>query len=171
MFQLINGCKYLHANWVLHRDLKPANIMVTSSGIVKIGDFGLAWGFHKPLQPLFSGDEVVVTIWYRAPELLLGSWHYDPAIDMWAAGCIFAELLSLRPIFKGEEAKADSKKVPFQRSQMQKIIDILGIPTKDQWPLLTSLPEYGQLLSLQSYSSRIQNQSTIGRPLKTASTF
>jgi cyclin-dependent kinase 8/11 len=158
-FQLINGCKYLHANWILHRDLKPANIMVTSSGVVKIGDFGLARCFHKPLQPLFSGDKVVVTIWYRAPELLLGSWHYDPAIDMWAVRCIFAELLSLRPVFKGEEAKADSKKVPFQRSKMQKIIDILGVPTKDQWPLLTSLPEYGQLLSLQSHSSRIQNQS------------
>jgi cyclin-dependent kinase 8/11 len=78
---------------------------------------------------------------------------------MWAVGCIFAELLSLRQIFKGEEAKADSKKVPFQHSQMQKIIDVLGVPTKDQWPLLTSLPEYGQLSSLQSYSSRIQNQN------------
>ncbi|RDL30752.1 uncharacterized protein BP5553_10097 [Venustampulla echinocandica] len=162
IFQLINGCKYLHANWVLHRDLKPANIMVTSSGVVKIGDFGLARPFYKPLQSLFSGDKVVVTIWYRAPELLLGSWHYGPAVDMWAVGCIFAELLSLRPIFRGEEAKADIKKVPFQRSQMQKIIDILGVPTKDQWPLLTSLPEYNQFLSLQplkSYSSRTQNQN------------
>jgi cyclin-dependent kinase 8/11 len=73
MFQLINCCKYSHANWVLHRDLKPANIMVTSSGVVKIGDFGLARCSHKPLQPLFSWDKVVVTIWYRAPELLLGS--------------------------------------------------------------------------------------------------
>jgi cyclin-dependent kinase 8/11 len=78
---------------------------------------------------------------------------------MWAVGCIFAELLSLRQIFKGEEDKVDSKKVPFQHSQMQKIIDVLGVPTKDQWPLLTSLPEYGQLSSLQSYSSRIQNQN------------
>ncbi|CZR62463.1 related to cyclin-dependent kinase E-1 [Phialocephala subalpina] len=161
MFQLINGCRYLHSNWILHRDLKPANIMVTSSGVVKIGDFGLARCFHKPLQPLFSGDKVVVTIWYRAPELLLGSWHYDPAVDMWAVGCIFAELLALRPIFKGEEAKAESKRVPFQRSQMQKIIDILDMPTKDQWPLITSMPEYNQLSSLQphlSQSSRAQNQ-------------
>lgn len=149
MFQLLNGCQYLHANWVLHRDLKPANIMVTSSGEVKIGDLGLARLFYKPLHSLFSGDKVVVTIWYRAPELLLGSRHYTPAIDMWAVGCIFAELLSLRPIFKGEEAKMDSKKtVPFQRNQMQKIVDIMGMPTKEKWPNLVSMPEYNQLPSL-----------------------
>ncbi|KAJ0109146.1 hypothetical protein J7T55_002338 [Diaporthe amygdali] len=150
MFQLLNGCQYLHANWVLHRDLKPANIMVTSAGEVKIGDLGLARMFQKPLHSLYSGDKVVVTIWYRAPELLLGSRHYTPAIDMWALGCIFAELLSLRPIFKGEEAKMDSKKtVPFQRNQMQKIVDIMGLPTKERWPLLVHMPEYGSLSQLQ----------------------
>lgn len=150
MFQLLNGCQYLHTNWVMHRDLKPANIMVTSSGEVKIGDLGLARLSYKPLHSLYSGDKVVVTIWYRAPELLLGSRHYTPAIDMWAVGCIFAELLSLRPIFKGEEAKMDSKKtVPFQRNQMQKIVDIMGLPTKERWPLLTSTPEYSQLATLQ----------------------
>lgn len=150
MFQLLNGCQYLHTNWVLHRDLKPANIMVTSSGEVKIGDLGLARLFYKPLHALFSGDKVVVTIWYRAPELLLGSKHYTPAIDMWAVGCIFAELLSLRPIFKGEEAKMDNKKtVPFQRNQMQKIVDIMGLPTKERWPYLTSMPDYSHLSSLQ----------------------
>lgn len=146
MFQLLNGCQYLHTNWVLHRDLKPANIMVTSSGEVRIGDLGLARRFDKPLHSLFSGDKVVVTIWYRAPELILGSYHYTPAIDMWAIGCIFAELLSLRPIFKGEEAKMDSKKqVPFQRNQMQKIVEVMGLPTKERWPLLPTMPEYSQL--------------------------
>ncbi|KIN05807.1 hypothetical protein OIDMADRAFT_38262 [Oidiodendron maius Zn] len=151
MFQLLNGCQYLHSNWVLHRDLKPANIMVTSSGEVKIGDLGLARLFNKPLHSLFSGDKVVVTIWYRAPELLLGSRHYTPAIDMWAVGCIFAELLSLRPIFKGEEAKMDSKKtVPFQRNQMQKIVEIMGLPTKEKWPNLVSMPEYLQLSTLSA---------------------
>lgn len=149
MFQLLNGCHYLHTNWVLHRDLKPANIMVTSAGEVKIGDLGLARRFDKPLHSLFSGDKVVVTIWYRAPELILGSYHYTPAIDMWAVGCIFAELLSLRPIFKGEEAKMDSKKtVPFQRNQMQKIMEIMGPPAKAKWPLLPTMPEYGQLNTL-----------------------
>jgi cyclin-dependent kinase 8/11 len=150
MFQLLNGCQYLHSNWVLHRDLKPANIMVTSAGEVKIGDLGLARRFDKPLHSLYSGDKVVVTIWYRAPELILGTRHYTPAIDMWAVGCIFAELLSLRPIFKGEEAKMDSKKtVPFQRNQMQKIVEIMGLPTKERWPLLPAMPEANQLANLQ----------------------
>ena len=151
LFQLLNGLLYLHTNWVLHRDLKPANIMVTSKGEVRIGDLGLARLFYKPLHSLYSGDKVVVTIWYRAPELLLGSKHYTPAVDLWAVGCIFAELLSLRPIFKGEEAKMDSKKtVPFQRNQMQKIVEILGMPTKEKWPGLVHQTEYTQLQTLSS---------------------
>ncbi|CAI6097568.1 unnamed protein product [Clonostachys chloroleuca] len=150
LFQLLNGCHYLHTSWVLHRDLKPANIMVTEGGRVKIGDLGLARRFDKPLASLFGGDKVVVTIWYRAPELILGSYHYTPAIDLWAIGCIFAELLSLRPIFKGEEAKLDSKKtVPFQRNQMQKIVEIMGMPTRERWPLLSSMPDYNQLSSVR----------------------
>ncbi|KAI9787006.1 MAG: cyclin-dependent protein kinase [Peltula sp. TS41687] len=150
MFQLLNGLVYLHSNWVLHRDLKPANIMVTKGGEVKIGDLGLARLFYKPIHSLYSGDKVVVTIWYRAPELLLGTKHYTPAVDMWAVGCIFAELLSLRPIFKGEEMKMDGKKtVPFQRNQMYKIIETVGLPTKDRWPSVVHLPEYGQLQSFK----------------------
>lgn len=151
LFQLLNGLYYLHSSWVMHRDLKPANIMMTSKGEVRIGDLGLARLFNKPLHSLYSGDKVVVTIWYRAPELLLGSRHYTPAVDLWAVGCIFAELLSLRPIFKGEEAKMDSKKtVPFQKNQMQKIVEILGMPTKEQWPGLIHLQEYTQLQTLSS---------------------
>lgn len=157
LFQLLNGLLYLHSNWVLHRDLKPANIMVTSKGEVRIGDLGLARLFHKPLHSLWSGDKVVVTIWYRAPELLLGSKHYTPAVDLWAVGCIFAELLSLRPIFKGEEAKMDNKKtVPFQRNQVQKIVEIIGMPTKDKWPGLLHQPEYSQLQTVP-YPGRDNN--------------
>lgn len=153
MYQIFSGLLYLHQNWVIHRDLKPANIMVTSGGAIKIGDLGLARLFWKPLHALFSGDKVVVTIWYRAPELLLGSRHYTPAIDLWAVGCIFAELLSLRPIFKGEEAKQDSKKaVPFQRNQMGKIGEILGLPKKTDWPLLASMPEFPNLSSVSMHN-------------------
>ena len=129
IYQLLNGVLYLHSCHILHRDLKPANILITSNGIVKIGDLGLARLIYEPLQPLFQGDKVVVTIWYRAPELLLGARHYTTAIDIWAVGCVMAELASLRPIFKGEEAKLDSKKnVPFQRDQLLKIFEVRGTP-------------------------------------------
>ncbi|KAM9891773.1 hypothetical protein OXX79_010487, partial [Metschnikowia pulcherrima] len=118
IWQVLNGVTFLHKNWIFHRDLKPANIMVSSDGVVKIGDLGLARKFNNPLQSLYTGDKVVVTIWYRAPELLFGTRYYTPAIDLWAVGCILAELLSLRPIFKGEEAKIDlgnKKSIPFQK--------------------------------------------------------
>jgi cyclin-dependent kinase 8/11 len=129
IYQLLNGLQYLHDSHILHRDLKPANILITLTGIVKIGDLGLARLTYQPLQPLFAGDKVVVTIWYRSPELLMGSKHYHKAVDCWAVGCVMAELASLRPIFKGEEAKLDSKKnVPFQKDQLLKVIEVLGKP-------------------------------------------
>lgn len=157
MYQLLSGLLHLHQNWVMHRDLKPANIMVTSGGNIKIGDLGLARLFNKPLQALFTGDKVVVTIWYRAPELLLGTRHYTPAIDLWAVGCIFAELMSLRPIFKGEESKQDAKKaVPFQRNQMGKIGEILGLPNKKDWPLLTAMPEFNSLGTVHTVNAGVQ---------------
>lgn len=144
-WQVLNGVTFLHKNWIFHRDLKPANIMVSSDGVVKIGDLGLARKFNNPLQSLYTGDKVVVTIWYRAPELLLGTRHYTPAVDLWAVGCILAELLSLRPIFKGEEAKIDlsnKKLIPFQKNQLQKIFEILGTPGADVWPSLPKYPDY-----------------------------
>ncbi|WVO16911.1 serine/threonine-protein kinase SSN3 [Cryptococcus depauperatus] len=154
LHQLIMGVHYLHSNFVLHRDLKPANILVTNTGVVKIGDLGLARLWHKPLalQGLYGGDKVVVTIWYRAPELILGAKHYTAAVDMWAVGCIYAELLSLRPIFKGDEAKMDGKKqLPFQRDQMGKICEVLGPVKPEQWPDIVHLPEYRTYLSSGPY--------------------
>lgn len=116
MWQLLNGIKYLHENWVMHRDLKPANILMNARGVVKIGDLGLARLYADPLISLYTSDMVVVTIWYRAPELLLGARHYTPAIDLWATGCIWGELMALRPMFKGEEARMNpkTKVIPLQ---------------------------------------------------------
>lgn len=161
MYQILKGVAYLHGQWIVHRDLKPANIMVTRDGIVKIGDLGLARSFRTPVNPLYNGDKVVVTIWYRAPELLLGARHYTPAVDIWSVGCIFGELLSLRPLFKGEEAKMDNTKKhnqpPFQENQLLKILQILGTPTLKDWPTLADYPEYPHL---QRFTTFPQNLHT-----------
>jgi len=155
-YQLLNGLLYLHDAHIIHRDLKPANILITSNGIVKIGDLGLARITYEPLQPLFAGDKVVVTIWYRAPELLLGAKHYNKSIDVWAVGCVVAELASLRPIFKGDEAKLDAKKnVPFQKDQFMKIIDVLGTPNEHEWPGVKDMPEYQNLRRLDTSSPHL----------------
>ncbi|KAE9601102.1 putative protein-serine/threonine kinase CMGC-CDK-PITSLRE family [Lupinus albus] len=98
MIQLLEGVKYLHENWVLHRDLKTSNLLLNNRGELKICDFGLARQYGSPLKPY---TQLVVTLWYRAPELLLGEKQYSTAIDMWSLGCIMAELLSKEPIFNG----------------------------------------------------------------------
>lgn len=158
IFQLLNGLVYLHSCHILHRDLKPANILISSSGVVKIGDLGLARLIYEPLQPLFAGDKVVVTIWYRAPELLMGAKHYNKAIDCWAVGCVMAELASLRPIFKGEEAKLDSKKnVPFQKDQLMKIFEVLGTPEEKDWPGMKEMPEYQNMKRLDRFENRLHD--------------
>ena len=156
MWQILDGVSYLHQNWILHRDLKPANIMVSVDGCVKIGDLGLARKFSNMLQTLYTGDKVVVTIWYRAPERLLGARHYTPAIDVWAVGCIFAELIGLQPIFKGEETKMDSKKtVPFQANQLQRILEVLGTPSSKNWSNLHKYPEYEQFLKFPKFRNNL----------------
>ncbi|CDP04594.1 unnamed protein product [Coffea canephora] len=143
LWQLLNGLNYLHSNWIVHRDLKPSNILVMGEGeehgVVKIADFGLARIYQSPLKAL-SDNGVVVTIWYRAPELLLGAKHYTSAVDMWAVGCIFAELLTLKPLFQGQEVKGTPN--PFQLDQLDKIFKVLGHPTQEKWPTLVNLPHW-----------------------------
>ncbi|KAK4429707.1 Cyclin-dependent kinase G-2 [Sesamum alatum] len=126
MLQLLGGIKYLHDNWVLHRDLKTSNLLLNNRGELKICDFGLARQYGSPLKPY---THLVVTLWYRAPELLLGAKQYSTAIDMWSLGCIMAELLSKEPLFNGKT----------EVDQLDKIFKILGTPNETIWPGLSKL--------------------------------
>ncbi|XP_034777096.1 cyclin-dependent kinase 19-like isoform X1 [Acipenser ruthenus] len=148
LYQILDGIHYLHANWVLHRDLKPANILVMGEGLergrVKIADMGFARLFNSPLKPLADLDPVVVTFWYRAPELLLGARHYTKAIDIWAIGCIFAELLTSEPIFhcRQEDIKTSN---PFHHDQLDRIFSVMGFPADKDWEDIRKMPEYPTL--------------------------
>ena len=116
MNMLCRGIEYCHRNWCLHRDLKPGNLLVSPSGELKIADFGLARECGDPGARMTSQ---VVTRWYRAPELLLGSRAYSAAVDMWAVGCIFAELMLRTPYLPGESDAA----------QLTTIFRAIGTPT------------------------------------------
>lgn len=152
-WQILRGLQYVHAKRVAHRDLKPENILIMGDGVerglIKIADFGLARKIDTLARPLDENGPVV-TLWYRAPELLLGAKHYDEKIDAWAAGAIFGELANLAPLFRGvEEAPhAGARRDMYERSQLEKIFAVLGVPhdvkEKDKddafWPELTSHP-------------------------------
>ncbi|PIA33665.1 hypothetical protein AQUCO_04000022v1 [Aquilegia coerulea] len=127
MLQLLEGVKYLHDNWVLHRDLKTSNLLLNNRGELKICDFGLSRQYGSPLKPY---THLVVTLWYRSPELLLGSKQYSTAIDMWSLGCIMAELLAKQPLFNGKT----------EVDQLDKIFRTLGTPSETIWPGFSKLP-------------------------------
>ncbi|XP_068195195.1 cyclin-dependent kinase 11B isoform X1 [Antennarius striatus] len=127
MIQLLRGVRHLHDNWILHRDLKTSNLLLSHKGILKIGDFGLAREYGSPLKPY---TPIVVTLWYRSPELLLGAKEYSTAVDMWSVGCIFGELLTQKPLFPG---KSDI-------DQINKIFKDLGSPSEKIWPGYNELP-------------------------------
>lgn len=98
-YQMLEGLAYCHSHRILHRDLKPQNLLVESGSTIKLADFGLARAFNVPLR---TYTHEVVTLWYRAPEILLGSRTYSTPVDMWSVGCIFAEMARRKPLFPGD---------------------------------------------------------------------
>ena len=130
MHQLLNGITFCHTHRIIHRDLKPQNLLLDHRGTLKLADFGLARSFSLPLRT-YTHD--VVTLWYRAPEILLGSRHYSTPIDVWAAGCILAELASGVPPFTGD----------CEIDQLFRIFRALGTPgVHNCWPAAATMPEF-----------------------------
>lgn len=142
MHMLLNGIAHCHERYILHRDLKPENILIGSEdGELKIADFGLGKGFSSPNSNL---TDLVVTLWYRAPELIFGARQYGGAIDIWSLGCIFAELMLRVPIWQGKT----------EMDQLRLIFGTLGTPNEVSWPGVTSLPFYVEFKSQPKFPLR-----------------
>ncbi|XP_038142221.1 cyclin-dependent kinase 16-like isoform X4 [Cyprinodon tularosa] len=129
LFQLLRGLAYCHRRKVLHRDLKPQNLLINEKGELKLADFGLARAKSVPTKT-YSNE--VVTLWYRPPDVLLGSTDYSTPIDMWGVGCIFYEMITGRPLFPGSTVE----------DELHLIFRILGTPTEATWPGITTSEEF-----------------------------
>ncbi|KAF6076908.1 cyclin dependent kinase 10 [Phyllostomus discolor] len=141
VLQVLRGLHYLHRNFIIHRDLKVSNLLMTDKGCVKTADFGLARAYGIPVKPM---TPKVVTLWYRAPELLLGSCTQTTSIDMWALGCVLAELLAHKPLLPGTS----------EIHQVDLIVQLLGTPSENIWPGFSELPLASQYsLRKQPYNN------------------
>jgi len=150
MKQICVGLHYAHTNALLHRDLKPANILITAGGIVKIADWGLS-RVSKSSNPSLTNR--VCTLWYRAPELLLGEVDYDASVDMWSVGCLFLELWVRRAILQGH----------CEANQLELIFNLCGSPTQENWPDFESLP-LAKTLSVPFQTSQFEARFSRVRP-------
>uniref|UniRef100_A0A3B3UPM5 Cyclin dependent kinase 17 n=1 Tax=Poecilia latipinna TaxID=48699 RepID=A0A3B3UPM5_9TELE len=129
LFQILRGLSYCHKRKVLHRDLKPQNLLINERGELKLADFGLARAKSVPTKT-YSNE--VVTLWYRPPDVLLGSSEYSTQIDMWGVGCIFYEMAAGRPLFPGSTVE----------DELHLIFRLLGTPTEENWPGISTIEEF-----------------------------
>ncbi|KAJ1144576.1 hypothetical protein NDU88_010874 [Pleurodeles waltl] len=129
LYQIFQGIVFCHTRRVLHRDLKPQNLLIDNKGVIKLADFGLARAFGIPVR-VYTHE--VVTLWYRAPEVLLGSLRYSTPVDVWSIGTIFAEMATKKPLFHGDS----------EIDQLFRIFRALGTPNNEIWPEVESLQDY-----------------------------
>ena len=134
MLMLLQGVAHCHRHSIIHRDLKPANLLLSSSGHLKIADFGLA-RVHCLVDERPQYSHQVATRWYRSPELLYGARVYDEGVDLWGVGCILGELINNSPLFPGEN----------DIDQLCRVTRILGTPNEQVWPGLFDLPDYKKI--------------------------
>jgi len=146
-YQILSGMAYLHKNKIIHRDIKSSNILMNHKGEIKIGDYGLARRDSKSDNKKYTFK--VVTICYRAPELLLGSRDYGPEIDMWSIGCVFCELLTGVILFKENNC---------EKAQLNKIFSICGTPDEKKWPGVTKLPLWESLSQKLAYQNSLREK-------------
>ena len=144
--ELVLGLEYLHKNGVLHRDLKPSNILLNNKGGVKIGDFGLSRFFANVPKKRYTNK--VCTVCYRAPELLLGEENYSTEIDIWSLGCILLELLTGNIFFRASKEK----------EVFLLICQKCGTPDELNWPNVSSLPNYSELIPKSKYENKLQKK-------------
>ena len=162
MLQLLEGVRYLHDRQILHRDMKAANLLINNRGLLQIADFGLARPYEEaPPLPGRGGGEatrdyttLVVTRWYRPPELLLQLRKYTTAIDLWGVGCVFGEMFKHRPILAG---KSDLH-------QLHLIFELVGSPTETNMPGWSDLPGFKKE-GVSSYGNQRGNLRSTFRPM------
>jgi cell division cycle 2-like protein len=130
LYQALSAIHYLHQKRFLHRDIKLSNFLLNDLGDLKLADFGLARGLDEDDSQDIKFTSTVATLWYRAPELLLGETRYGSAVDMWAMGCVFAELLRKKELFAGTS----------DLNQLHCIFSVLGTPNSEEWPNFKCLP-------------------------------
>ena len=144
LYQITAAMLFCHKRRVLHRDLKPQNLLINKEGVIKVADFGLGRSFGIPVR---NYTHEIVTLWYRAPEVLLGSPRYSCPVDVWSIGCIFAEMATRKPLFQGDS----------EIDQLFRMFRVLRTPTEEIWPGVTSLPDYKPTFPCWS-SNNLKNQ-------------
>eukprot|EP00891_Asterochloris_glomerata_P008682 jgi/Astpho2/8682/e_gw1.00128.89.1_t len=137
MYQLIKGTAHMHKHGVMHRDLKPQNLLVDDeTECLKIADLGLGRAISIPIK---SYTHEIVTLWYRAPEVLLGCTHYTTAVDMWSNACIFAEMARKQALFPGDS----------ELQQLLHVFKLLGTPNEEVWPGVSQLRDWHEFPNWQ----------------------